>query len=81
MGVSQLGAPLSEVEIDRISSSLESLTGEQPNVTYPVLPPSVAVTPQRRAVSGKSDSITPFMTTHKIYRFNCAYSMLGPSGS
>src|SRR5450631_1499896 len=46
MGVSQLGAQLSEDEIDRISSFLESLTGEQPIVTYPVLPPSVSATPQ-----------------------------------
>jgi cytochrome c peroxidase len=46
MGVSQLGAQLSVDEIDRIASFLESLTGEQPIVTYPVLPPSVAATPQ-----------------------------------
>ena len=46
MGVSQLGAQLSEEEIDQITSFLESLTGEQPTVTYPVLPPSVATTPR-----------------------------------
>ena len=46
MGVSQLGAQLSEDEIGWITSFLESLTGEQPIVTYPVLPPSVAATPQ-----------------------------------
>lgn len=46
MGVSQLGAQLTDDEIDRITSFLGSLTGEQPIVTYPVLPPSVAATPQ-----------------------------------
>jgi cytochrome c peroxidase len=46
MGVSQLGAQLSENEIDDITSFLESLTGEQPTVIYPVLPPSVAGTPR-----------------------------------
>ena len=46
MGESQLGAQLTDDEIDRITSFLGSLTGEQPIVTYPVLPPSVAATPQ-----------------------------------
>lgn len=46
MGVSQIGAHLTENEIDEITSFLESLTGEQPTVTYPILPPSVAASPQ-----------------------------------
>ncbi|MEQ1801504.1 MAG: cytochrome c peroxidase [Gammaproteobacteria bacterium] len=39
MAASQIGAPVSEAEGARISAFLESLTGEQPRVTYPVLPP------------------------------------------
>jgi cytochrome c peroxidase len=46
MGVSQLGAQLTNDEIDKIVSFLGSLTGDQPQVTYPILPPSGAQTPQ-----------------------------------
>jgi len=46
MGVSQLGAQLTDDEIDKIVSFLGSLTGDQPQVTYPILPPSGAQTPQ-----------------------------------
>jgi len=46
MGVSQLGAQLSDEEIDLITGFLLSLTGEQPQVQYPLLPPSVASTPR-----------------------------------
>jgi cytochrome c peroxidase len=46
MGVSQLGAQLNGEEIEEITSFLESLTGEQPKVVYPTLPPSVAATPR-----------------------------------
>lgn len=46
MGSSQLGAQLTDAEIDRITAFLGSLTAEQPQVTLPVLPPSVAATPQ-----------------------------------
>jgi cytochrome c peroxidase len=45
MGSSQLGAKLSDAEIDKITAFLQSLTGEQPRISYPVLPPSVATTP------------------------------------
>ena len=45
MGTSQLGAHLTEEEIDRITLFLNSLTGEQPKVLYPQLPPAVAATP------------------------------------
>jgi cytochrome c peroxidase len=45
MGTSQLGANLSEQEIDRITAFLGSLTGDIPNVVYPALPPGVATTP------------------------------------
>ena len=46
MGTSQLGAKLSDAETDKIVAFLASLTGDQPKVSYPVLPPSVASTPR-----------------------------------
>ncbi|HEU4671049.1 MAG TPA: cytochrome-c peroxidase [Dyella sp.] len=46
MGSSQLGAQLTAAEIDRITAFLGSLSGEQPKVTLPILPPSVATTPR-----------------------------------
>ena len=46
MGASQLGVQLSTDDVDKITAFLDSLTGEQPKVTYPVLPPSVGATPR-----------------------------------
>lgn len=46
MGTSQLGQHLTEAEITDITSFLDSLTGEQPKVTYPILPPSTVETPR-----------------------------------
>ena len=46
MGNSQLGAKLTEAEVDHITAFLGALTGDQPRVTLPILPPSVATTPQ-----------------------------------
>jgi cytochrome c peroxidase len=46
MGSAQLGIELSDAEVDRITAFLHSLTGEQPQVVYPILPPSVATTPR-----------------------------------
>ena len=46
MGDSQLGIQLTDDEVDKVTAFLDSLTGEQPQVTYPILPPSVATTPQ-----------------------------------
>ena len=46
MGASQLGIQLTSPEVDAITAFLDSLTGEQPKVVYPILPPSVATTPQ-----------------------------------
>ena len=45
MGTSQLGQTLSDDEVTKITAYLKSLTGEQPQVTYPILPPSTATTP------------------------------------
>jgi hypothetical protein len=46
MGASQLGAELTDDDVDKITAFLNSLTGEQPKLTYPILPPSVASTPR-----------------------------------
>ena len=46
MGTSQLGTELTDDEVDKIAAFLGSLTGEQPKVTYPILPPSGAGTPR-----------------------------------
>ena len=45
MGTAQLGANLSEAEMTAIVAFLRSLTGEQPNIEYPILPPHTADTP------------------------------------
>ncbi|MEZ6177630.1 MAG: cytochrome-c peroxidase [Candidatus Scalinduaceae bacterium] len=42
----QLGATLTDDETGRIVAFLRTLTGDQPSITYPVLPPSTAATPQ-----------------------------------
>jgi len=46
MGKSQLGQDLSEREIGEVTAFLASLTGTQPRVEFPILPPSVASTPR-----------------------------------
>ena len=45
MAKSQLGASLTGEEIDLIVSFLDSLTGQQPSVIYPTLPPNVTSSP------------------------------------
>lgn len=45
MGTSQLGATLTESEIDAITAFLDSLTGKQPAVEIPILPASTPATP------------------------------------
>ncbi|HEY5513746.1 MAG TPA: cytochrome-c peroxidase [Geomonas sp.] len=46
MGSSQLGAKLTGAEADDITAFLRTLTGRQPKVTYPILPPSSESTSQ-----------------------------------
>ncbi len=46
MGTSQLGTELNEEEVKNITAFLHTLTGEQPVVTYPALPPSSPTTPR-----------------------------------
>ena len=46
MSSAQLGNVLSEDEVNSITAFLHSLTGEQPKVAYPILPPSTATTPR-----------------------------------
>ncbi|WP_349358449.1 cytochrome-c peroxidase [Stappia sp.] len=46
MAESQLGEELSDEEADQLVAFLHSLTGEMPEVVYPVLPPETATTPR-----------------------------------
>ena len=46
MGTAQLGATLDPGQSASIVAYLESLTGELPEITYPMLPPSTADTPR-----------------------------------
>jgi cytochrome c peroxidase len=46
MATSQLGEHLTDDQISKITAFLKSLTGEQPKVTYPILPPSTVGTPK-----------------------------------
>jgi cytochrome c peroxidase len=46
MGETQLGVKLTEAETRDIVAFLSSLTGRQPEVVLPILPPSVATTPR-----------------------------------
>ncbi len=46
MGSSQLGATLSDDEVGQIETFLGALTGDQPKVELPILPPTVATTPR-----------------------------------
>lgn len=46
MGQAQLGQKLTDEEVAKITVFLGALTGKQPEVAYPVLPPSTADTPQ-----------------------------------
>ncbi|MGX9125164.1 cytochrome-c peroxidase [Mesorhizobium sp. BHscii] len=46
MGTTQLGTRLAADEVSNIVAFLRTLSGDQPQVTYPILPPSVATTPR-----------------------------------
>jgi len=46
MGSAQLGIELSEDDIDKITAFLITLTGNQPRVEYPILPPNTDDTPR-----------------------------------
>lgn len=48
MGSAQLGATLTDDEVLKIEQFLGTLTGDQPKVTLPILPPTVASTPRPR---------------------------------
>ncbi len=53
MGESQLGETLNATEVDAITAFLETLTGEQPEVEYPILPISTAATPKPVAMTAR----------------------------
>ncbi|MBE0597298.1 MAG: cytochrome-c peroxidase [Desulfuromonadales bacterium] len=46
MGSAQLGATLNQTEAERITRFLTTLTGEQPQIQHPVLPPITPKTPR-----------------------------------
>lgn len=46
MSNSQLGTELADDEVEAIVAFLHTLTGEQPDVSYPILPPNSATTPR-----------------------------------
>lgn len=46
MGTSQLGAKLTDEEVLAITAFLDTLTGKQPEVIYPILPASTSATPE-----------------------------------
>ncbi len=48
MGAAQLGTELSSTEVVAIAEFLRALTGEQPVIVHPVLPPHTATTPRPR---------------------------------
>ncbi len=48
MGDSQLGQTLTDQEAAQVAAFLETLTGTQPRVVYPILPPSTSKTPRPR---------------------------------
>lgn len=50
MATAQLGAELSDEEIDKIVQFLKTLNGEQPSVVYPIMPVSSATTPRPEAM-------------------------------
>lgn len=54
MGTAQLGADLSDSEIDKIVAFLHTLTGDQPQVDYPIMPPISATTPRPDLSVGQS---------------------------
>ncbi len=49
MAESQLGAPLEDDDAEKIVAFLDSLTGQIPTITLPVLPPETATTPRPTA--------------------------------
>jgi cytochrome c peroxidase len=51
MAQAQLGETLTDDEVTAITAFLESLTGEQPVVTYPILPVSTDATPKPRPMN------------------------------
>lgn len=46
MGSAQLGIELTDEDIDKITAFLMTLTGDQPKVEYPILPPNTDDTPR-----------------------------------
>ena len=66
MATSQLGQELSDEEVGSIEAFLLALTGEQPQITYPILPPGTVDTPRPHLLrdSGLSGPIAEFADNH-----------------
>lgn len=45
MGTAQLGTQLTDSEVAKITAFMYTLTGEQPKVEYPLMPPTTSATP------------------------------------
>jgi len=54
MGASQLGTELSEEDVSFIVAFLKTLTGEIPDIQYPLLPPSTDTTPKPESMQPQS---------------------------
>jgi len=52
MGTAQLGVELTQTEADKITTFLRTLTGDQPQVMHPVLPPNSKTTPRPVLAAG-----------------------------
>jgi cytochrome c peroxidase len=70
MGSARLGIQLSDEEIDKITAFLHSLTGDQPQIVYPILPPSVATTPRPQPQARAATSCVPARQRGLARRFN-----------
>lgn len=51
MGQSQLGEKLNDTEVKDITAFLNTLTGEQPTIVYPILPASTDTTPRPKPMN------------------------------
>jgi cytochrome c peroxidase len=57
MGTAQIGAKLNDGEIDQIVAFLQSLTGDQPAIDYPILPNRTGNTPKPDSRSGPASPL------------------------
>ena len=58
MGSIQIGKQLGDDHVDWILAFLETLTGEQPQIEYPTLPPRMSNTPRPEPMSRNNPAKT-----------------------